>query len=108
MPTLFNSRKKSLQLPHCSSCFPTKPPNPSLSVELLLVRLHIHTALELSTGSADLEPDDATGDSLVKLAEALHSTILHRVFQPGRKIGHELANRSGDIVSQLLFSYIRK
>lgn len=63
-----------------------------LSVELLLVRLHVDTTLELSTGSADLEAGNAVGRGLVELFQALDAGVLHGVLETGGQVGDELAN----------------
>lgn len=66
----------------------------SSSIELLLVRLHVDAAFQLSAGSTDLKSDRAVGDALVELGEAGHATVLQRVFQPGCEVGDELGDRS--------------
>lgn len=68
-----------------------------LSVELLLVRLHVDTALQLSAGSSDLKAHGAVGNGLVELLQALDTGVLHRVLQAGRKVRHELTDRTIDV-----------
>lgn len=47
------------------------------SVELLLVRLHIDTALQLSAGSPDLKAHSAVGNRLVEILQAFDTGVLH-------------------------------
>lgn len=65
---------------------------PALRVELLLIRLHVDTALELGAGGPDLKAGSAVGDRLVKLFQALDTGILHRVLETGGQVRHELAD----------------
>jgi hypothetical protein len=69
-----------------------------LSVQLLLIRLHVDAAFQLGASSPDLEPDSAIRDTIMELDEALHAAILQGVFQPGSEIWHKLANGSDDLL----------
>lgn len=76
--------------------------NIRLSVKLLLVRLHVHVALQLSARRAELEAQLAVGSALVKLGKALHAAVLHRVLETSSEVGNELGDRSVKTVSKLL------
>jgi hypothetical protein len=66
-----------------------------LSVELLLVGLHVHVTLQLGAGGTDLEAELAVGGALVQLGQALHAAVLHRVLETSGEVRNELVDRSG-------------
>lgn len=68
------------------------------SVKLLLVRLHVDTTLQLSTGGSDLETHSSLSNTLVQGLEADHTAVLQRVLQTRSKVRQELANGSVVIV----------
>src|SRR5690349_15325761 len=75
---------------------------PELSVELLLVRLHVDATLQLGAGCADLKPHGAVGDTLVELLETGHTAILHGVLETRSKVRDELVD--GSVKSQHVMS----
>lgn len=85
MQMLSKSKRKSLY---------AQKSKQGLSVELLLVRLHVDATLELRAGSADLETDLPVLHVLVEFNQALDAGVLHRVLQTGGQVRHKLANRT--------------
>lgn len=67
----------------------------ALSIKLLLIRLHVDVALELSTGGSKLEANKTAGSALVELSQALHTTVLHRVLETSSQVGHKLVDGTG-------------
>jgi hypothetical protein len=65
------------------------------SKQLLLIRLHVHVALNLGARSPQLEADSAVLHALVELREAADAGILHRVLKPRGEVGDEPADGSG-------------
>ena len=63
-----------------------------LSVELLLVRLHVHATLQLRAGGADLESYGAVGDTFVELLQTGHTAVLHRMLETGSKVRNKLGD----------------
>src|SRR4051812_36437280 len=72
---------------------------PQLSVQLLLIGLHVDAAFQLGARSPNLKPDGAVLDTSVETIKALHTAVLQRVFQPGSKIWHKLVDGSVTVVS---------
>ena len=71
----------------------------SLRVKLLLIRLHVHIALQLSTGCAELEAELTSLSAAVHTRQAGHTTVLKRVLETGSEVGNELLDRTVDYVS---------
>ena len=70
-----------------------------LSIELLLIGLHVHATLQLGAGGADLESHGTVRDALVKLLEAGHTAVLHGVLQTRSQIRDEFVDGTGREVS---------
>jgi hypothetical protein len=66
----------------------------SLRVKLLLIRLHVDVALQLSTGCAELESELTNLSTVVHTRQAGHATVLKRVLEAGSKVRNELLDRS--------------
>lgn len=96
-----NSRNQIHAFPFCPLLFVPEPYPETLfssiiplCIELLLIRLHVHVALQLSAGSAKLKSQHTVGSRLLKLLQAFHAAVLHGVLQASSKVGNELGDRS--------------
>lgn len=93
---LFNSEPKIHKIPHHAFTHPSHSQIrcKSLSVKLLLVRLHVDVALELSAGSSELEAKDAFLGLLMHVNQADHAAVLQRVLETGSEVRNELVDRT--------------
>jgi hypothetical protein len=66
----------------------------SLRVKLLLIRLHVHVALQLSTGCAELESELTNLSTVVHTRQAGHATVLKRVLEASSEVRNKLLDRS--------------
>lgn len=73
----------------------------TLRVELLLIRLHVHVALQLSASRAELEPEVARLSLVVQFSQALNTTVLERVLEASGEVRNKLADRTMVDVSKL-------
>lgn len=71
----------------------------SLSVKLLLIRLHVDVALQLRAGGSELEAKVAALGLLVHLNQAAHAAVLEGVLETSSEVGEELVDRSNISVS---------